>query len=205
MSGPVASWPPARLRRPSKWWLALGAVVLVGVGVVAFVANGSAPTGGSPAARLRDWVQSTGLDGSLSTLRADDARITLIVRERRGTGAVRADCGVLYTDTEAANTELPAPDARTTTLLSDAYTEEGRAANACYDAGDTDQALLRRSAAERGQAEALLEEAERRIGSVTGGSASAPASASASTRSAVPAAVPATAVPVAPALPGVDG
>jgi X-X-X-Leu-X-X-Gly heptad repeat protein len=41
-------------------------------------------------------------------------------------------CGVLLVDTESANASLPTPDARATTLLSNAYTNLGAGANECY-------------------------------------------------------------------------
>jgi hypothetical protein len=46
-------------------------------------------------------------------------------------------CGVLVTDTEAANASLPTPDAQSTRLLSRAYTDIGAGANICYGAGSS--------------------------------------------------------------------
>ncbi|MGA2433252.1 MAG: hypothetical protein ABSG09_07300, partial [Acidimicrobiales bacterium] len=53
-------------------------------------------------------------------------------------------CGVLVTDTEAANAALPTPDPQSTSLLSRAYTDIGGGANTCFGAGSN--ASLRKKA-----------------------------------------------------------
>ena len=124
--GPPQPGPPQPGRlRPRRLWLALAAVAVLAVGVAAFVATGTSQPGGTPQEQLRQWASGTGLGGEIGTLRADNARISRVVAEHRGSGAVHADCGALYTDTESANTELPAPDQRLTNVLSEAYTLEG--------------------------------------------------------------------------------
>ena len=77
-------------------------------------------------------------------------------------------CAVLLNDVEAANSDLPSPDLRLTTLLSDAYGLEGDAANDCYDAGSTNAALQAKSARERSRAQTLLLQALARVARVTG-------------------------------------
>ncbi len=153
---------------PRRLWLFLAAVVVVAVGVIAFVAAGSGIHGGTPAQQLTQWADGTGLGSSVGTLMADDTRIATVVAHHRGAGAVHADCAVLLNDTEAANTELPAPDDEVTTLLSTAYTQLGSAANDCYRAGGGDPSLQAQSAHERIRAVALLSEALARIHSITG-------------------------------------
>jgi len=146
----------------------LGALLAVVLAAGLLAACAGPDETGSPAHRMAAWVQGTGLGATIATLDADAARVTTVVDEHHGTGAIHADCGVLYTDTEAANTQLPSPDVQLTTLLSDAYTEMGKAANNCFAAGGGNTALQRTSARQRTAARALLVRALRRAELVSG-------------------------------------
>jgi len=70
--------------------------------------------------------------------------------------------------TPARRTTTCHPDTTVTNQLSNAYADEGSAANDCYNAGTTNAKLLARSARERAQADALLAQALERVQSITG-------------------------------------
>ena len=46
--------------------------------------------------------------------------------------AVQTTCSVMANDADAANSNLPGPNAGVATLLSEAYSQVGLAANACF-------------------------------------------------------------------------
>lgn len=154
-------------RRRVRWTIVAAGAGVVVIGVLAFLAYGGTDHGGSPAAQVRSWVDGSGLGQSVGTVLGDAARVRVAVAEHRGAAVLRTDCGVLVTDTEAANGELPSPDTTLTDLLSAGYTLAYQAGNDCYDSGDTNQALLARSARERIKAEAKLDEAVQRVGQLT--------------------------------------
>ena len=60
--------------------------------------------------QVHSWATTTGLAGSLSTLRADAQRIA-VVEARHDPAGVRTDCDVLVNDALSANQNLPSPDA----------------------------------------------------------------------------------------------
>jgi hypothetical protein len=82
---------------------------------------------------LTSWVVQSSYRSSAATL-VSDARHS--AEELKISTSSNADlhtvCGVLLMDTESANASLPAPDVRSTTLLSKAYTNLGEGANECY-------------------------------------------------------------------------
>jgi hypothetical protein len=135
---------------------------------VALAASGCAGEDqqGSPAHRMTEWVNGTGLGGDIGTLNADNARIPLDVAN--GTGAVHAACGTVEDDADMANGELPTPDPQVTDWLSTAYGLEGTAATECYNAGATNTKLLAESARNTAKAHALYQRALIRIQSIIG-------------------------------------
>jgi hypothetical protein len=153
---------PRRLTRR----IALAAVTVLGA--VTLAACAGPDEQGSASQRMKAWSSSTEFGGSIATLRADSARIAQVVADRSGTGAIHADCALLLQDAGAANDNLPTPDTTVTNQLSNAYADEGSAANDCYNAGTTNAKLLARSARERAQADALLAQALERVQSITG-------------------------------------
>jgi hypothetical protein len=145
------------MKRPStRTGVIVAGVVLVGLAVLAFVGYGAGGAGTSPAAQLQAWNSGTQFGQGVGTLDADNARITKVLDNHAGTGAVHADCGVLITDAESANSNLPAPNDTLTDLLAKAYTLEGDAGYACYDAGATNRRLLAESLKDRQAAEGLF-------------------------------------------------
>jgi len=123
---------------------------------------------GSLSQQVTTWEQGTSFGSTVGTLQADDARVTTVVDEHRGTGALHADCGVLTTDAEAANSNLPTPDQQLTDELTKAYTLEYNAGVDCYQAGATNRRLLAQSLRERVQARASLAAALSRVRDITG-------------------------------------
>jgi hypothetical protein len=160
VNGPTDPAPSAWSRHRGRRWLyAIVGFVLAAFAVVAFIAYGAGTTGGTPRQQMRSWISGTGFGNSIGTLQADAARVTHAVRDRLGTGAIRADCGTLLVDAQTANTELPSPDPGISRTLYAAYGLEGEAANNCYSAGATNTSLLAKSARERAQANILLQSA----------------------------------------------
>lgn len=121
---------------------------------------------GSAAHRMSVWVSGTSLGEDIGTLVADNARVPKDVAN--GTGAVHAACGTLLNDAEMANSNLPSPDPDVTDLLTNAYNDEGTAANQCYDAGTTNQKLLAQSERNTIKAEALYQQVLQRIRQIDG-------------------------------------
>ena len=116
--------------------------------------------------RLAHWVTSTSLGQDIGTLQGDSAQVRVAVR--KGATAVHTLCAAMADDAQTFNDQLPAPDAALTQLLARAYTLEYDAAEACYRAGATNDALLTRSAADRRSASRLFDEVLRRVDVLTG-------------------------------------
>ena len=121
---------------------------------------------GSASHRMSVWVSGTSFGEDIGTLVADNARIPKDVPN--GSGAVHAACSTLLNDAQMANSSLPSPDPDVTTLLTNAYNDEGTAANQCYDSGATNKSLLAESERNTIKAEALYQEALQRIRVITG-------------------------------------
>ncbi len=143
-------------------------VVVVALGVFAFLAFSSVGHSGTPTQQLRSWVSDTALGPTVGGLQGDDRAIAAVVATRRGTGAIHTTCAVLVDDASTATSDLPTPDTTVTQLLARGYQLEYRAGNDCYMAGAGDPALLARSAQERSAGLGLLDRAlalvARRIG-----------------------------------------
>lgn len=90
----------------------------------------------SEAKAMAGWESQSSFHSNTSTL-LGDLRHSAIVLEDASSSAheLHLVCGVLVTDTEAANAALPTPDAQSTSLLSRAYTDIGGGANTCFAAG----------------------------------------------------------------------
>lgn len=147
--------------------MVVSGVVVVAMGIVAFLASGgTGNAGGGPAAALANWAQSSGLGQDIGLLEADAAAVGRAART--GSSAMHTVCAAMADDAQNANGQLPSPDARVTQLLARAYGLEYDAAEACYRARGTGDPLLARSAADRASAKALFERALRRVRSVSG-------------------------------------
>jgi len=129
---------------------------VVAVGVGAFVAYGSLGPTGTARQQLTGWVQASQFGQTVGTLEGDAARVTLAVAGGEDTGTIHTDCGVLLTDAQSANGDLPTPNRQLTLTLSDAYTLEYEAGNNCYSGGATGRSLLAKSAGQRSDAHADL-------------------------------------------------
>jgi hypothetical protein len=153
-----------------KMWIAVVAAVLVAVAVVAFVSYGSLGHSGTPRQQLTDWVDDTGLGQELGALHHDGLDVDKVLARHAGSGAMRTVCSVLSVTAESAHANLPSPDTEVTQWLARAYTLEYEAGNDCYAAGTTNTRLLKKSAAERAQAQRIFAEVLARVGTVTGAS-----------------------------------
>jgi hypothetical protein len=132
-----------------------GAGVLA-VAVGAFVAYGALGPTGTPSQRLTTWVEASQFGQTVGTLEGDAARVTTAVAEHKDVGTIHTICGVLLTDAQSANGDLPTPDSSLTVTLSHAYTLDYEAGNNCYAGGTTGTKLLAKSASERAEAHAYL-------------------------------------------------
>lgn len=152
----------------SRWPLGAVAAVLVLFGAGAFLAYGGTRQGGTPRQQMASWVSATDLGSDVGTVIGDAARVTTVLDQHRGTGAIHTACGVLVTDAESGNGELPSPDTTLTNELSRGYTLEYDAGNDCYDAGTTNQKLLARFVSERTQALLVFRRALSLVERITG-------------------------------------
>lgn len=151
-----------------RWKVAAAAVGVVAIGVVAFLAYGGLGPSGTPRHRLTVWVEASRLGQVVGTLEADAARVTTAVADHRDARVMHTICGVLLTDAQSANGDLPTADGGLTNTLARAYELEYEAGNDCYSAGSTNTELLNRSAVERREAATQFSRALDRVEQVTG-------------------------------------
>ncbi len=154
-------------RRRVRWQIVAAGVGVLAIGVLAFVAYGGTGTTGTPTQQLRAWINGTGLGQSLGTVVGDAARVRVAVDEHQGSGVLHTDCGVLLTDAQSANGELPTPNTELTELLSSGYALADDAGYDCYNSGGTNKQLLARSTKERIEAEAKLQQAVNLVDQLT--------------------------------------
>jgi len=140
---------------------------VIAIGALAFLSFGGTNRSGTLSEQVQSWVDGSGLGQSIGTLVADMARVRVAVAEHKGSGVLHTDCGVLVTDAQSTNAELPSPDTELTDLLSSGYTLAYAAGNDCYDSGGTNTRLLARATRERIEAEAKLQEAVNLINRLT--------------------------------------
>jgi hypothetical protein len=145
--------------RRIRWQIVAAGAGVVAIGVLSFIAYGGTGKSGTPTQQVKAWVNGTGLGQSLGTVLGDAARVRVAVDEHKGSGVLHTDCGVLLTDAESANTELPTPNGDLTQLLSSGYTDAYDAGTDCYNSGGTNEKLLARATKERIESEANLQQA----------------------------------------------
>jgi hypothetical protein len=145
---------------------------VVAIGVLAFIAQGGTGRSGTPGQEMRAWVANTGFAQALGTVVGDAARVRIAVDARKGAGVLHTDCGVLLTDAQSANGDLPTPNATVTRLLSAGYALAYDAGTDCYNSGGTDRSLVARATKERIQAEAKLQQAVNLVDRLTGSTVS---------------------------------
>ncbi len=129
------------------------------VAVVALASCGSPFPGRTLGAQVHSWATTTGLAGSLSTLRADARRVGEL-EARHEPAAVRTDCDVLVNDALNANQNLPSPDATLTRILSTAYASASAGGRLCLTGANGDDA---RSGVDLAAAESGYVKAEARL------------------------------------------
>jgi hypothetical protein len=151
----------------SKVWLAIGLVVVVAAGIVAFVSYGHGGSSGTAAQQLESWVTSTQLGQDVGTLEDDGRNVARALRDHKGTTAVRTICAAMANDAQTFNQQLPSPDSSITQLLAQAYGLEYDAAEACYKGGATNRVLLAQASSDRTKASALFGHVLHRVRSVT--------------------------------------
>lgn len=151
----------------SRVWIWVGALVVVAVGVIAFVSLGRGSTG-PPRERVQSWVKSTNLGQDVGTLEGDGASVRRALSARAGIATVHTVCAAMATDAETYNQNLPSPDTVLTRLLASAYALEYDAAESCYRAPAVGSRLLSVSARDRAQATGVFRRALRRVRELTG-------------------------------------
>jgi hypothetical protein len=115
--------------------------------------------------QVHSWATTTGLAGSLSTLRSDARRIAE-VEARHDSAGTKTDCDVLVNDTLGANQNLPSPDATLTGILTAAYSAASAAGRNCLDGAAGNRALLARSDSELRSAASGYVKAEARLDAI---------------------------------------
>lgn len=151
----------------AKPWLWLGAVLVIAVGVVAFLSLGRSGSG-TASQELRAWVGRTDLGQVVGTLEGDGEAVRKALSAHAGMSTVHTVCAAMATEAQTANDDLPAPDVRLTQLLARAYGLAYDAAESCYRAPSPASALLATFASDRARAGALFGRALRRVRSLSG-------------------------------------
>ena len=153
--------------RRIRWQIIAAGVGVVAIGVLAFLAYGGTGSG-TPTQQVRTWVDGTGLGQSVGTVLGDAARVRVAVDDHADSGVLHTDCGVLLTDAQSGNGELPTPNSQLTHLLSSGYALAYDAGYDCYNSGGTNEKLLARATKERIEAEADLQQAVNLVDQLTG-------------------------------------
>jgi hypothetical protein len=151
----------------SRGWVIVGLALVLAVGVAAFASYGLRGAGGSPAQQMRAWVAQYNLGSSIGTLTGDNASVAKVVAQHGGLLDFHTVCGVLTTDAESANGNLPSPDSDVTQWLAHAYDLEYQAGIDCYF-GPGYPGKQAQSATSRSQAQVLFDRALTRIRAISG-------------------------------------
>ncbi len=152
---------------PARWKIVVAGILVVAIGVLAFVSYGGIGNG-TPTERVTAWVKGSNLGSSIGTVEGDLSLMGIALGRHKSPGVLHTVCGVLTTDAQSANTELPSPDSTLTDLLSSAYALAYDAGSDCYASGGTDVGLVRKATRERIQAEARLGQARNLVAELTG-------------------------------------
>ena len=121
---------------------------------------------GTPSQQLRTWVSGTTLAVSTAGILKDLHQVDVALISKQ-TNAVQTTCSVMNNDAVAANSNLPSPNSTVSLLLSNAYSQVGLGANACFVALSRPSKLASYRNREH-QARSLFAEAGAIIQSVTG-------------------------------------
>ncbi len=107
-------------------------VALLLVGGLLLGACGSSLSSGQA---VTNWAHNSGFRSNLPTLVSDARILKKIVNDPRSSESdLRTFGTVMFEDVSAANASLPTPDTQLTSLLSEAYTNLGSAAQTSYNA-----------------------------------------------------------------------
>jgi hypothetical protein len=155
-------------RGPARWKIVAAGVVVVAIGALAFMAYGGTSRSGTTAEQVRSWVNGSTLGQSIGTVVGDAARVGVAVDQHKAGTVLHTDCGVLLSDAQAANGNLPTPDSQLTNLLSSGYAFAYDAGSDCYNSGGTNEKLLARATKERIKSEAKLQQAVNLVDQLTG-------------------------------------
>lgn len=132
------------------------------VAALVLASCGSPFPGATLGQQVHSWVTSTGLGGSLSTLRTDARRVA-VLEARDDAAGVRTDCDVLVNDALSANQNLPSPDPVLTRILSAAYAAASAGGRHCLTGAAGNRALLALSSTELATAESGYVKAQARL------------------------------------------
>ena len=143
-----------------------GVIILLGLSAFALSACSGAGSSGTPSQQLHTWVAGTGLRASTTAILTDMAHVNAALGSQQP-NAVQTTCSVMANDADAANSNLPSPNEQVSTLLSDAYSQVGIAANDCFIALKV-PANLTAYRAHESQARGLFAEAATIIEAQTG-------------------------------------
>jgi hypothetical protein len=142
-----------------------GLVVLVAALALVSCGSTSPFPGRTLGQQVHSWATTTGLAGSLATLRSDARRVAE-VEARHDVAGVRTDCDVLVNDALGANQNLPSPDATLTRILSAAYTSASAGGRHCLSGAGGNSTLLTQSAAELHSAASGYVKAQARLDAI---------------------------------------
>jgi hypothetical protein len=141
-------------------------VFLVAVAIVAFVADGHSVSG-TKAQKLEAWISANGVGQQIGTLTDTAADVVKAARQKKTSGVFHSICGVMATDAQTYNDDLPAPDLKVSHDLAQAYTDAYDAGEACYRSGGSNHTLLEQSETTSKKANALFDAALQRVAQVT--------------------------------------
>jgi hypothetical protein len=166
----VAPAAPAAARgRFGRWTRATGLLVVAGlVGAVALSGCAGPEETGPTSARVSAWLSTAAGGAAIGAIEVDSRNIDLAFAHHQPAASIKTVCALLTNDAETAIGNLPTPDTRLTNELNAAYEDGAAAGDHCYQGASGNQALLRRSAAERRQLVPLMTVALARMNALVG-------------------------------------
>jgi len=143
-------------------------VVAVLVGAAGLAGCAGPEESGPPAARVSAWLTTAAGGAAIGAIEVDSRNIDLAVAHHQPAASIKIVCALLTNDAETAIGNLPTPDTQLTNELNAAYEDGAAAGDHCYQGASGNQALLRRSTAERRQLVPLISVALARMNAITG-------------------------------------